>query len=362
MNDSKKPADFGAAQIKRDPKGRRIVLEKASLIEQSLIRWLWKERIALGKMTLLAGSPGEGKTQIGIDVIARVTRGLAWPDGGIATLGSAIILSAEDAADDTICPRLEFAGADLNKVLILKHILTGDKAGSFDLQQDLDELKRQIHLLQDVKVIMIDPITAYLGDTDSHRTSDVRGILAPMETLAQETGAAILAITHPPKAAQTRAMNAFVGSQAFGAAPRLTFLAIAEPETGRSLLLAVKNNISVKAKGLGYRKEGGITGGGIPSCRIVWDNKPVYLTADEAMQETAPVDSAFLNAEKFLADFLKDGPRLANEGHAAAAELGISEITLKRAKKKLKVKSEKSDFDTGKWLWALPNKTANHED
>jgi putative DNA primase/helicase len=212
-----------------------------------------------------------------------------------------------------------------------------------------------IEEIGDVKMLIIDPITAYLGDVDSHRTTDIRAVLEPLDKFIQKYSISLFAITHPPKSSQ-KAMNSFTGSLAFVAAPRLAFLVAPEPEeTGRVLFLAVKNNIGPLAEGLGYRIEGGQTKLGIDTSRVVWDNKPVRLTADEAMGEEEPVSSALKNAEKFLEEFLKNGPQTAEDVYEKAEVEGISTKTLKRAKKELGIKSTKPSLEEG-WLWELPSK------
>lgn len=352
MSEPKKPIDLGEVRAART-KGRVLVLEDADKIKQTAVEWIWLNRLAVGKMTIVGGAPSQGKTQVTIDTIARITTGRDWPDGGTAPFGSAIILSAEDAANDTICPRLELAGADLRKVKIVKTVLEDGKSSSLNLQKDLDSLGESIEQRGDVKIVVIDPITAYLGDVDSHRTTDIRSVLEPLDKFIQKHRVSLFAITHPPKAAQ-RAMNSFTGSLAFVAAPRLAFLVAPDPGTDRRLFLAVKNNIGPLASGLGYRIEGGTTQAGIVTSKIAWDNKPVRLTADEAMGEAEPVSSELRNAEKFLEDMLKHGPVLANEIYAAAAEEGISERTLNRAKASLKIKSDKITFQ-GRSAWKFPS-------
>jgi hypothetical protein len=111
----------------------RLVFQRASEIEPRNIEWLWPGRLARRKLALIVGEPELGKSQIGTDVIARLTTAELWPDGGSAPSGSAIVLSAEDAAEDTLRPRLEAAGADLDRVHILRAVYTGEKRRTFEL-------------------------------------------------------------------------------------------------------------------------------------------------------------------------------------------------------------------------------------
>jgi putative DNA primase/helicase len=156
--------------------------------------------------------------------------------------------------EDTLCPRLEAAGADLERVRALKAVIAEDKQRTFSLQADLTALGEKVRAIGDVSLVIIDPITSYMGKIDSHQTTDVRGVLVPLAAFAEKFNVAVLAITHPPKASQVKALHAITGSLAFVAAARLVFIAVEEPETssGRRLLLAVKNNLGPPAAGLGF--------------------------------------------------------------------------------------------------------------
>src|SRR5262249_842233 len=151
------------------------------------IKWLWPNRYAIGKLGLLAGLPERGKGLISADMIARVTKGDPWPcNEGIAPQGNVLLLSAEDDIEDTVVPRLVAAGANRSRVHICEMIRTGDKKRMFNLVGDLELLRDKIHQVGDVRMVHIDPMSAYLGvgKVDSYRTTDVRGLLAPVVELA----------------------------------------------------------------------------------------------------------------------------------------------------------------------------------
>jgi putative DNA primase/helicase len=349
------PALTALAQELQSPS---LQIIKASDVTQKVVQWLWLNRIARGKLTLIAGDPGLGKSQIGIDLIARLTTGAAWPDGSTAPVGSCIVLASEDAADDTICPRLELAGANLEKVRIVQSVIEKGEQRGFSLQRDLDALTVTAKEIGDVIFISIDPITAYLGtDVDSHRTADVRSVLVRLEHFASEHNIAAFAITHPPKAAQSKAINSFTGSLAFVASARLAFVAVEEAETDRHLMLAVKNNLGPKADGLGYRLAQGATPAGIITSRVVWDSAPVTVTANEAIHAAAEQNrkgEARREAEAFLEAYLEAGPMPQEKVAGAAKANGISERTLRRAREGLKIIVEKAGYEGG-WVWRLPS-------
>ncbi|MGH8487605.1 MAG: ATP-binding protein [Gammaproteobacteria bacterium] len=165
---------------RQQPTDITISYRRVSDIEAKPIRWLWPGRIARGKVTMLAGHPGLGKSQVTVSMAAVVSTGGLWPvDRSQCEQGSVIILSAEDDAADTIRPRLEAAGADLDRCYVVTAVRERKKddalvTRSFNLAADIELLRRMAGMLGDVALIDIDPITAYLGGIDSHKNADVR--------------------------------------------------------------------------------------------------------------------------------------------------------------------------------------------
>jgi Bifunctional DNA primase/polymerase, N-terminal/AAA domain len=324
------------------------------------VSWLWSGRLAVGKVTIIAGDPGLGKSQASIDIAARLSCAAMWPDGGRAPCGRTLLLSAEDSLDDTVRPRAEAAGADLARITALTATVEqGGKRRTFNLQADLDRLAVFMRTLPDVICIVVDPITAYMGMIDSHRTTDVRAVLAPLADFAAAHHVAVLAISHPPKAAPAKAMHAVTGSLAFVAFARMVFIAVEEPDSDRRLLLPVKNNLGALAPGLGFRLAQRTTSGAIVASHVEWDSAPVHMTAGEALaaaDDAAKDAGALHEAKAFLVTELADGARLVAELQALAEKLGISQRTLERAKKLLGIRSERHGglAHSGGWEWSLP--------
>jgi putative DNA primase/helicase len=351
----------------RKPRKPLTVLhfDRMADVEPEAVQWIWPGRIARGKLTLIAGDPGIGKSQITIDSAARITTSGTWPDGGTAVIGSVVILSTEDSPKDTLRPRFEAVGADLQRVHVLKAVITDDKLRTFSLQADLDALGEKVRTLGDVSLVIIDPITSYMGQIDSHRTTDVRAVLEPLAGFAEKFNVAVLAVSHPPKATQAKALHCITGSLAFVAAARLVFVAIEEPETGsgRRLLLAVKNNLGALAAGLGFHLAQRIVSKGIVASHIAWDSTPVTTTADQALAAAGAgtTAQALGEATDFLLDELSSGPRAVREIKTSAAEAGIAWRTVRRAQQKLGIKPHKAGLNKG-WQWSLPKKDEPHSD
>ena len=155
-------------------------------VTSTKVDWLWENRLARGKLTLLGGDPDLGKSQISIDAAARMTRGIHWPNGPRAPIGSTIFICSEDDVADTIRPRAEAAGADLDKLYVLKSCVRRGKRRTFSLQDDLATLGEAVREIGDVTLITMDAITSYMGSKiDSHRTTDVRAVLEPVGDFAR---------------------------------------------------------------------------------------------------------------------------------------------------------------------------------
>jgi putative DNA primase/helicase len=343
-----------------------LVSRCAADIAPEKVEWLWPGRLARGKHTCIAGEPGTGKSQLSISIIAAVTTGGEWPCGeGRAPLGNVIILSAEDGAADTIIPRLMAAGAGLMRVHVVSTVRDTDgNRRTLSLQYDLDLLEQKIAEVGDVALVCVDPVSSYLGKTDSHKNSEVRGVLEPLSEMADRTRVAILSITHFSKSGAnntTKALHRFIGSIAFTGAPRAAFAVIEDAaQEGRLLLLHAKNNLAKPPQGLAYRIEQCLVGDGIVASRILWGTEPVAITANEALAADSadPRRSARDEAAEWLQELLAKGPMAARDVQAQTEAAGLSWATIRRAKDRLGIKPERlseGGDGAGKWVWALPS-------
>src|SRR5262249_32789236 len=149
-----------------------VLVRVADVLPQR-VEYVWPGRIPCGKLAILAGLPGLGKSIISLDIAARESVGGVWPDGGAAPGGDVIILSAEDGPGDTIRPRLELLGADLTRVHVLTAVRDTGTERAFDLTGDITQLESAIALTK-ARLVLIDPVDAYLGTkVDSYKNSHV---------------------------------------------------------------------------------------------------------------------------------------------------------------------------------------------
>lgn len=335
-------------------------------VEPTRVKWLWDQRLALGKLTLIAGDPGLGKSYLTLDLAARVSTGKAMPgdtwDNGKPMdrfPGTAILLSAEDDPADTIRPRLEAAGADLRRVLMVNGVRTGGATKSFSLRDDMNHLRTICKKETDARLIVIDPISAYLGDEEGHSNTKVRNLLSPLAKLAQEFNLAIVAVTHLNKAGQGNAQSAIyraMGSLAFTAAARTVHLVTRDPEDPeRRLLVPIKNNLGQDRTGYGFTL--GLTNEG--DTAVQWEDHPTDESADALLDRLsrrptsdAATPSKLDEAVHWLRERLSAGPVPSHELHDDAKASGITQKTLSRARSMLKTETIKPD---GVWSVKLPS-------
>ena len=353
----------------------------ASKFPMRAIRWFWPWRFALGKLGLIGGLPDKGKGLISADIIARCTTGADWPcNEGQAPQGNVIWFTAEDDIEDTIVPRLVAAGADLDRVHIVGMTKNPDgKARMFNLTTDLELLKQKIETLGNVVLVIIDPVSAYLGvgEFNNSSTTDVRAMLAPLTRLAEERKISIIGIMHFNKKADvTNAMLRIADSLAYVAAARHVYVVVDDAQNKKArLFVKAKNNLAPDKHALrfmvGLQEVGRDpdTKEPISAPHVVWDSQHVEVTATEAM-EAAEGGGAKREAQREAEEFLKRklalGPVSKEEIEEEAEALDISiSGALKRAKKKLQLKTwkEKGRVD-GKWFWELPvvPATTQHND
>ena len=161
-DDHSSPFPLGAYSRSQNQKAS-LSFDIVEEISAMPIDWIWPGRLARGKLTLISGDPGLGKSQLTTDIAARISTNANWPDGGEAPSGSIIILSAEDSVADTLRPRLELAGADLKRIHALKAAFGPDgQRHTFSLQGDLAALGDKVKSLGDCALIVIDPVTSYM--------------------------------------------------------------------------------------------------------------------------------------------------------------------------------------------------------
>lgn len=322
-------------------------------VQSEPVHWLWPGRIPLGKLTLLIGDPGLGKSLLTVDIAARLSRGEAFADSVTCDGGGTIFLSAEDDAADTIRPRLDAAGADVSRIHVLEAVRVSRSDGSttekqFSLETDIAHLEAKLSELPDVRLVVVDPLSAYLGGKDSHANAEIRGLLSPLAAMASRRRVAVLCVTHLRKSPGA-AVHRAIGSIAFAAAARAVWAVACDPgDVDRRVFVPVKQNLSAPASGLAFRV---VAPDGV--ARIEWESGAVSLTANDVLGDNGPHEEGVLaETREWLANELAGGPVAKKQIMADAKQEGFSPATLRRAKTDLGVIAEKAGFQ-GPWYWRL---------
>ncbi len=356
------------------------VITPLSAVKSQTVRWLWPSRIPLGKLTLIVGDTGMGKSFLTLDIAARVSTGGPWPDGPAAdnplgrpkgrrggsksAPGGVVLLSAANDLADTVRPRLGAAVADLSRILAIttvtgacnsgptgrctrKEACSGDKSiEPFSLSQHLPALERAIQKMPDCRLVVVD-----LAELDSLSNRQRRGILASLSDLAARHGLAVVLVTHLRK------------GQLLAAAHTAYLVTTDRQDSSarRRFFLPTKNNLVKHSGGLAYCLDPSAAPNLPPA--VKWESDPVNLSADQALrdrprprgQDDEDNDPSELDrVATWLAKVLADGPKSTWDITTHANEERFSRRTVDRAKKRLNISAFKSRGVYGQWYWRLP--------
>jgi hypothetical protein len=332
------------------PPADQPVVVTLSEIEPTQVRWLWDKRIPRGKLMIIAGEPGCGKSTLIMECAAHITTGTQWPDGSLGCSGDVLLLAAEDNPGDTIRPRLNAAGADASRVHLLKAIQThtNGEERNFDLTRDLKPLEFAVEKYRPT-LVCIDPLNAYLGDTDEWRDTSVKKVLIPLVRLAEDYECAIVGVTHLSKSQGRTALHRVLGSIGYTGTARHVMAVAADPEDhDLRYFLWVKSNAGPPSETLGFR---------IVEQRIEWEPQPATGINADAIMSGFPGDpSESKDAKAFVEEMLADGQWMASKTLIAEARaIGINPNTLQGAMRRLGVEKKRIGFgSSGVWNSRLP--------
>jgi len=233
------------------------VITRAKDIKSAPLDWLWQERIPLGKLSILAGVQGKGKSTLALYMAAQVSTGRPWIDtfGQKRDPGSVIVLSTEDDWGDTIKPRLQAAEANLEKVYRIDGFSAQIGNRKFDcvplsnLTRDFDVLEQAVEQIGDVRLIIVDPISSYMMGKNENKNAEMREFLNPLIAMGGKNKIAILGITHLNKNQDLSPDHRILGSTALAAAARAVWLRIGDDRCGEANECPL---LYVRGRGLTY--------------------------------------------------------------------------------------------------------------
>lgn len=349
--------DFGRKRSYSLEEGINVAM--ASKVETEKTKWLWEGYIPAGKITILAGDPGMGKSTIAIDLVSRISCGKPLPSGGRTISGTCLIASAEDAPEDTITPRLIVAEAKLERVGVIREVKIEEQLCYLSLPRDLNRLRKLV-ISRGARILILDPLNAFLErGTDSYKDQDIRSVLAPVENMAEETGVAVLIIAHLTKKEDASILYRVGGSIGFIGAARSVLAVGQTSKTNLRVLYSLKSNLAKKPPSLSYetrqltrhRKSEKDWKGEekIVSSVVRWRGEIEY---DAGQHSAVNGQKAEIEAEEFLRQAVVDSEVFVEDIYTEARRAGISRGQLNRVKTEMGLKVKKGR--DGNWTWSMP--------
>lgn len=351
-------AAYDAAATASEKPPPEAVLLQMSQVQAERVRWLWPGWMPEGTLVVLDGDPGLGKSTLTLDLAARISTARAMPPLEGPDLGrkpgGVILLGAEDSLAHTVRPRLDAAGADLDRVYSLEAVRQGDAERPPVLPYDLELVADRVGEWS-VKLIVVDPLMAFLGtEYDAHKDQDIRRCLHPLAKLAEKLDVTVLLLRHLNKLSGGPALYRGGSSIGISGAARASLIVGRDPDADRLVLAMNKCNLGPKPVSLAYRLESAGLG-----VRVVWEGEAPDLGANEILAHSPkpapkpigrPPDE-LRDACRFLGDLLCGGPMAAREVEEKVEESEHSWRTVQRAKAELGVRSFRQG---GAWFWELP--------
>lgn len=311
-------------------------------VQTQAVSWCWYPYIPAAKITIVQGDPGEGKTTMVLSVAAAITTGTALPNGSSTEPANVIFQTAEDGYADTIRPRLEMFGANLARV----HVIDEDEQ-----PLTLTDVRIEEAIIRfDAKLLVLDPLQAYLGGRNMNSANGVRPMMKALGAVAERTGCAIVIIGHLNKSG-SKAQYRGLGSTDIPAAAR-SVLTVGRIDEHTRAFVQTKSNLAPAGKPQAFKLD--------PTAGFMWLGD-IAITAEEllsGMQDNRP-ESQLEKAMRLIRAILQDGAELAEVVVSSVEAEGVSYETTKRAKKALSVRS----FKRGeRWYWELPTGNDDPDD
>lgn len=335
---------------------RRLEGRPFSEIADEEVRWLWPGVIPAGKLMLVVGDPGHGKSFLSLDVAARISRGGTLPDGTKVDAADVVLVFCEDGAGDTVKPRLKAAGADLARVHELRATVGDDMDGLLTLPDDWPAVWDYVEKTH-ARMLVLDPVNAFLSSkVNSWSDAEVRRALAPCAKGAERLGCSAVGVMHLNKASTANATHRVTGSIAFAGVARSVYLVGPHPEDRdlelreqRRIFAPVKMNLCEPPSSRTFRIEG-------EPPVIAWGDTTRHSAQDVLGAELTGLaaDGKVERTVELLQEVLADGPKPASDVYEIARTRGISASSVKRAKRLLEITTTQEAYNgKNRHVWKL---------
>ena len=361
---SKTMSTFSNHEHLRQPTAGEVKLVRGDDIQPEPICWLWKGYLAQGKLHILAGPAGTGKTTLAIAMAAIVSTGARWPDGTSTAGGAVLVWSGEDGLADSLLPRLIANGGDRRRVYFVEGVVDGMNTRPFDPAMDMQKLTEAARAIEGLRLVIVDPVVSAVAG-DSHKNAEVRRGLQPLVDLAAELNVAVLGISHFSKGTQGRdPVERVNGSLAYAAVARVVLCTARPAEDGaKRRMVRAKSNIGPDGGGFEYDLEQALIDEGsreVFGQRVGWGQaidgtaRNLLSEVEDAQPGGRTLSPALDSAVEFLRNALAGGPVAATSIRKEAVDAGHAAGTISRAKDRLGVVSRKESM-SGRWDWTLPD-------
>jgi RecA-family ATPase len=348
---------------------REIIVENLSDIIHLVkpINWLWKDKVAYSMVTLFAGQPGLGKSQLLLHIASIVSSGGKFHfEESNTDKNRVLLISGEDSKEHTLIPRLIASGANKENIDILNGIKTIGRSGRIfydylSIVDDVDSFEELI-IKNNYKLIIFDPISLYIGSADDSKSKDIRKVIGILQQLAEKLNLAIILNTHFSKSSghvQRSAIERVLGSISYVAACRTVMGIFRDKDNhSRVLFLPIKNNVGSDRGGFVYEIEqfnfiNQQNGETINTSRIKWLNEKIDTLADEALNSSPKESPRYDEASEFLAQLLSDGEKSYREIRQKFIEYGFGIKTLYKARDQLKIRIRECEKNKRDTYWSI---------
>lgn len=332
--------------------GGTLPLIRLSSVKPEPVNWSWSNRFPNKGLNLIAGMGEVGKTTFAAYLMACLTTGRDWFDCENTTApGTCLFIGDEDDLGCAIRPKLDAAGADVNRIAALDYESFLKTGGSFNLAEHIDRLEKTVETLGDVRAVFFDPLNGYLGRINAYSDSETRGVLIPLQNIAKKYDLAVFGLCHLNKKSDLSAVDRVLGSVAFVNLARSVWFITWDKETDTRYLTKEKSNYSVNPTNLSFR----IIDGAVAFLEGTTDK-----TADDVLQGGIQKADSTNECIEWLKKKLAWNSVLSSEISAEARHCGFSDHALRTAKRTLNVQSKKDGYG-GKWMLSLPENPENED-